>query len=131
MGTGHIVWLLKERIIMHIMNTSRILRENLDLLGLEHTPTTANRYADTYITTVLPGSYAGRKAEAVLRQIVKDANVVRRSYGHKALRICARGRGKNRLERARAMGYDTYASRVAQDLPVSCADSVDLYVYER
>ena len=53
------------------MNTAKTLCETLDLLGLAHARTTAARYADTYIATVLPGS----EAEAVTRQIVKDANV--------------------------------------------------------
>ena len=106
------------------MNTAKTLCETLDLLGLAHTQTTRARYADTYIATVLPGS----EAEAVTRQIVKDANVNRRANGLPALRVCARGRGKNRLERARAAGYTTCATRVAQDLPVSAAETVDLYV---
>ena len=108
------------------MNTAKTLCDNLDLLGLAHTRTTRARYTDSYIATVLPGS----EAEAVTRQIVKDANVNRRANGLRSLRICARGRGKNRLERARAAGYTTSAYRVAQDLPVSAAETVDLYVYE-
>ena len=108
------------------MNTAKTIAASLDLLGLDNTPTTANRYADTYITTVLPGS----KAEAVARQIVKDANVNRRKAGLNPLRICARGRGKGRLVRAGLAGYVTCASKVAQDLPRAAAEKLDLYVYE-
>ena len=108
------------------MNIAKTIASSLDLLGLENTPTTANRYADSYITTVLPGS----KTEAVARQIVRDANVHRRAQGMRALRICARGRGKGRLIRAQLAGHDTYAYKVAQDLPRDCAERLDLYVYE-
>jgi hypothetical protein len=87
-----------------------------------------NRYSTSYICTV-PATAKAEGIEAVIREGITHANKLRAAVGLRPLRVVARGRGANRLVRAVDAGYVTCASRVAQNLPRSAAERIDLYLY--
>ena len=94
-----------------------------------------NRYSTSYICTV-PATAKAEGIEAVIREGITHANKLRAAVGLRPLRVVARGRGANRLERVRATVNTTnpwaeHAAqrRVAQDLPRSVAETIDLYLY--
>ena len=91
--------------------------------------TNKNRYSTSYICTV-PATAKAEGVEKAIRDGIKYANRNRKANGLRPLRVTARGRGANRSNRAMAGGYSGYSRKVAQDLPRSVADTLDLYLYE-
>ena len=95
-----------------------------------------NRYSTSYICTV-PATAKAEGVEKAIRDGIKYANRNRKANGLRPLRVVARGRGANRLDRVRASVNTSTPwaergakRRVAQDLPRSVAESLDLYIYE-
>lgn len=53
---------------------------------------------------------------------------LKKEYREKGKYLRLRGRGKNRVERMRAFGFDANAHTAQRDLPIKCADKIAVYV---